>query len=104
MSLRSDRVIFTQLIPMLILKAEDLGFESALDFVKRCEDCKVGRTKSLHKQGVAADLHLYRGGVYLASTETHRGLGMFWETLHPRARWGGRYGDGNHYELVPEGE
>ena len=56
---------------------------------------------------LAIDLDLFKDGegfemgckVYLTKTEDHRKLGEFWESLHPLCRWGGRFGDGNHYSL-----
>lgn len=100
MTLREARVQFTLLLPWLILQAEDLGLEPAADYVKRCEDCRVGAVKSNHKKALAIDLHLYKSGEYQATTETHKPLGEFWESLHPWCRWGGRFNDGNHYEFI----
>lgn len=68
-----------------------------------------GITRSLHRLRLAVDLHLFRdkdgdGDMdYLTDTESHRSLGEWWETLHPLCRWGGRWGDGNHYSLEHEG-
>lgn len=59
------------------------------------------KKNSLHYIRCAGDLNLFRDGKYLDKTEDHAELGKFWESLHPRCRWGGRYGDGNHYEMVP---
>ena len=100
MTLREARVKFTILLPWLILQAEDLGFEPAGDYLKRCQDCPVGAKSSNHKKSLAIDLHLYRDGVYQATTEAHKALGEFWESLHPWCRWGGRFNDGNHYEFI----
>jgi hypothetical protein len=65
----------------------------------RCEDCPVGHKKSTHKMKLAIDLDLFLYGQYVVDTETHRALGEFWESLHPLCRWGGRFGDGNHYSI-----
>jgi hypothetical protein len=60
-----------------------------------------GSSKSLHCDRLATDLNLFQNGRYLSSTEDHRALGRKWESLHKLNRWGGRYGDGNHYETLP---
>jgi hypothetical protein len=60
-----------------------------------------GSKNSLHCRRLAKDYNLFRNGMYLSSTEHHRELGRHWETLHPFNRWGGRYNDGNHYEMLP---
>lgn len=108
MSLRADRVLLTWGANLLVAEANRLGFEAAFDFVKRCQDCPVGKKTSEHKLGRALDLHLYddldgdgEDDDYVENTEAHRPLGTYWESLHPSFRWGGRYNDGNHYEVVP---
>jgi hypothetical protein len=64
-----------------------------------------GHPNSAHKQKLAIDLNLFRDidgdgdQDYLDKTEFHRPLGEWWEKQHPDARWGGRFGDGNHYSL-----
>lgn len=59
-----------------------------------------GSKNSLHCIRLARDYNLFRHGRYLSKTEDHRELGRYWESLHPLNRWGGRYGDGNHYEML----
>lgn len=103
MNLREARVLFTKNLPMLIITAEALGYEVAADFLKRCIDCPVGHARSCHKSGLAIDLHLYKDGIYLSDDESHQPLGEWWEAQHPLFRWGGRFGDGNHYSLEWEG-
>lgn len=62
-----------------------------------------GIRASVHQLAIAIDLNLFRDGIYLTRTEDHRLLGEYWETLHPLCRWGGRWGDGNHYSLEYQG-
>jgi len=66
----------------------------------RCRDCPVGMGNSLHKERLAVDLILDKlvngSWVYQRSTKAYRFLGEKWETMHELARWGGRFGDGNH--------
>jgi len=65
-----------------------------------------GRRESNHKQRLAIDLNLFktdeRGNwVYCTSTEDHKPIGEYWESLG--GAWGGRFNDGNHYSLEHEG-
>lgn len=60
-----------------------------------------GIRASLHTLGLAVDLNLYTpDGTYLDKSDDHRELGEWWEAQHPLARWGGRFGDGNHYSFT----
>ena len=109
MSLRELQSEFASLIPPLISKAILLGYAVTLGDAYR--DPRVhgaigvkqgyGHSKSAHKQRLAIDLNLFKGGVFMADTEAHRELGEWWEKQHPLARWGGRFKtpDGNHYSL-----
>jgi hypothetical protein len=58
---------------------------------------------SLHELSLAADLNAFKNKKYLEYTSEYRELGEFWESLHPLARWGGRFGDGNHFSLEYQG-
>lgn len=60
-----------------------------------------GERFSNHKLRLAIDLNLFRDGAFLTSTEDHRPLGEFWESIG--GSWGGRFNDGNHYSLEWEG-
>lgn len=109
-TLRELRCAFTSLLPNLIRKAQELGFEVAAGEVQRdprvaALNAKAGTgiAQSVHLQGLAIDLHLYRAGQYQTQTEAHRALGNWWEAQHPKARWGGRWGDGNHYSFEWQG-
>lgn len=112
MKLSEKRVLFTKLIAELILWASDMGYDLALDQVKRTEaEAKANAAKgsgisnSLHLIGLAADLNLYIDGVYQTTTEAHKTIGAKWKTMHPLARWGGDFKkqDGNHYSFEHEG-
>ncbi len=89
---------FVRAIALLILFACQKGY--AITFGDTT--ARDGHKKdSLHYKRCAIDLNLFRDGKYLNKTEDHAELGKFWESLHPRCRWGGRFNDGNHYEMVP---
>lgn len=108
LSLRQARCEFTRLVARLIDKAILLGKVPALDEgMERLtpKDPTSDHMKnSCHHVGLALDLILYdQAGNYLTKTEDYRRLGEWWETLHPLARWGGRFNDGNHFSFEWEG-
>ena len=93
--------VFGRLVPRLIDKAHELGYEVVLGDAHRSieEARRLGFENSNHTRCLAIDLNLFRCGVYLTETEDHRELGEWWEKQHPEARWGGRFNDGNHYSF-----
>ncbi|MGL4249546.1 MAG: M15 family metallopeptidase [Aeromonas sp.] len=60
-----------------------------------------GHAFSNHKQRLAIDFNLFKDGKFLTSTEDHRPLGEFWESIG--GSWGGRFNDGNHYSIEHNG-
>jgi len=107
MSLRKTQSEFARLVPRLIDKAYEMGYEVTIGDVFR--DPRVhgqlgvrksySHPKSAHKVKLAIDLNLFRDGEYLQLTEDHRPLGEWWKEQHPLARWGGDFDDGNHYSF-----
>lgn len=93
------------MVARLIDQAFALGYEVTLGDAYRDprvhgalgEKRSYSSSMSLHKQRLAIDLNLFRDGRYLSSTESHRPLGEWWEAQG--GSWGGRFNDGNHYEL-----
>lgn len=107
-TLRQKQSRFARMLPRLIDWAFANGYELTLGEAERTKaqaalNAKSGKgiSESLHTIRLAIDLHLFRDGVYLDSTEAHRPLGELWESLG--GTWGGRFGDGNHYSLAHEG-
>lgn len=108
MSLGKRQEEFSKLVPQLINKAHELGFEVRIGDVFR--DPRVhgeygtkkgyGSATSNHKLKCAIDLNLFKNGNYLPATTDHEELGLWWEQLDDRCRWGGWYNDGNHYEYL----
>lgn len=100
---------FARLVPRLIDKAHEMGFAVTLGDAHRSpqEAKRLGFEQSNHTRCLAIDLNLFalEGGewVYLTDTDDHRPLGEWWEQQHPRARWGGAFGDGNHYSFEWKG-
>lgn len=84
----------------LIQYAYEIGYEVTLGHAWRCQDCPTGSEVSLHKKRLAIDLNLFKDGIWLTNTSDHYRLGKYWESLAPDCRWGGRWNDGNHYEVV----
>ena len=94
--LRDRQVEFAMRIPQLITKAFELGYEVTLGDAYRDPRCPYGSKSSRHKRRLAIDLNLFKDGRYLRTTEDHRLLGEYWESIG--GTWGGRFNDGNHYE------
>ena len=102
---------FAKLVPRLIDKAHELGYEVTLGDAYR--DPRVfgvagerkgyGHPKSGHKHRLAIDLNLFHNGAYMMDTDDHRLLGEWWEAQDTDCRWGGRFNDGNHYSLEHDG-
>lgn len=111
MTLGQKQRLFASLIPKLINRAYENGYELTLGDAFRDprlhgvvgERKGYGHPKSAHKNRLAIDLNLFKDGKFLESTEAHAELGAYWESLHPDCRWGGRFNDGNHYSMEWDG-
>ncbi|MEJ1409386.1 MAG: M15 family metallopeptidase [Candidatus Sedimenticola sp. (ex Thyasira tokunagai)] len=96
MTLRQQQSKFAHMIALLILHAEQLGYEVTFGDAW----AKTGHIDgSFHYKRLALDLNLFKGGRYLRSTKAHQPLGEYWESIG--GTWGGRFTrkDGNHYSL-----
>jgi hypothetical protein len=104
-TLREKRCLFSRLFAQLILRAWTMGYQAAIDQVRRSKEeaTRLGFSRSLHVKGLAGDLLLYRDGKYLRSTKAHEELGLWWEAQHELCCWGGRFGDGGHYSITHGG-
>lgn len=108
MTLGEKQELFMRLVPRLIDKAHELGFEIRGGDLYR--DPRVfgqtgvklgyGSANSCHKLKLAIDLNLFKDGEFKSATEDHKELGEWWEKQHELCRWGGTFQDGNHYSLV----
>ena len=124
MRLGQKQELFSRLLPLLIDHANDLGFEVRLKELLRgevqaewnanhCAVCganvsmhgpqhdftAIGIANSLHCQGLAIDLVLFRDGRPLWASERYQKLGEFWESQNPLCAWGGRFNDGGHFSI-----
>jgi len=96
-SLREKQSEFARMVPLLILYAYELGYEITLGDAWAQSEDGHHKVNSKHYVRLAIDLNLFKNGKYLEETEDHRPLGEFWESVG--GTWGGRFDDGNHYEL-----
>lgn len=111
MKLSDKQKLFARLLPTLINKAHELGYEVTLGdayrdpraFGRMGERETYGHKNSCHKIRLAIDLNLFLKGKYLTETEDHRQLGLWWEKQHMLCTWGGRFNDGNHYSFEHNG-
>lgn len=110
MSLREQQTKFAWMVARLIVKAFEMGYEITLGDAYRDprlhgqmgEKKGYGHPSSFHKQRLAIDLNLFKDGKYLETTEDHRQLGEWWESIG--GTWGGRFKDANHYSLGEGGK
>ena len=113
-TLRQKQSRFTHTVAGLLLYARHQGFEvslgdayrdprafGAMGIIKRSLGIGYSQAKSAHKHRLAIDLNLFKNGVFLAATEDHTPLGVWWE--QQGGVWGGRFKDGNHYSFEHEG-
>lgn len=111
MTLSEQQRLFCSLLPKLIGYAYGMGYELTLGdgyrdpkvFGNLGESKGYGHPKSAHKQRLAIDLNLFKDGNYLPDTDAHTFLGEYWKGLHVLNRWGGDFGDGNHYSQIRDG-
>jgi hypothetical protein len=110
LSLGEQQRLFGRLVGELLHRIYDEGYEVTIDWAYRppevaayYADLGIGVRSSLHTKKLAIDLNLFKDGVWLRNTEDHRPIGEWWERQHPLCRWGGRFGDGNHYSSERDG-
>lgn len=107
-----------RLLPRLIDKAHELGYtlrggELWRSDAAAAEYARQGKgiSNSLHRDKLAIDLNLFKGGKWLNRSEDFAELGRFWKSLHPLACWGGDFKDaqgrpkpdGNHFSITWQG-
>lgn len=100
-TLREKQNRFAEMLGRLLYFIHRSGYAVSFGEAFRCMGCKHGKDWSLHRLRLAIDLNLFIGGEYQASTESHRPIGEYWESIG--GTWGGRFGDGNHYSIEHDG-
>lgn len=94
MRLREKQSKFVRMVALLIQFAYERGYELTFGDAWARDG---HMSNSLHYDRLAIDLNLFVDGTYLTTTEAHKELGEFWESIG--GSWGGRFDDGNHYSL-----
>ena len=98
--------MFSRMLARLLVFLEQKGYDVVIGEVKRTKEMqeiyvKDGRSKtmnSLHLRCLAADLTLFKDGVWLKDPNDYKEMGEYWESLG--GRWGGRFGDNPDTEEI----
>lgn len=108
MTLLEQQILFAEHVAMLIDYIYNCKYFCTLgDAYRSPEAAEIyakqgkGIKNSLHCKRLAIDLNLISpDGKYLTETKDYEKFGVFWESLDPLNRWGGRFSkpDGNHFE------
>lgn len=110
LTLRKKQSLFVQMIADLVRFAYSNGYELTYGQVLRDKATALANAKmgtgianSNHLVSLAVDFNLFKNGVWLQTSEAHKPLGEYWESLG--GSWGGRFKkpDGNHYSLEHNG-
>jgi hypothetical protein len=98
--LHRKRVKYTRFLAQLINFIISQGYEVMIG-----QEGLKHMVGSLHYQGLADDLLLFKDEVYLQTTERYKFAGEYWKSLDPDCRWGGDFAkaDGNHFSLTMGG-
>lgn len=108
MTLGEKQRKFTRMVADLIVWAYQNGYELTWGEAWRTPEQAAlnaakgtGIARSLHIDRLAVDLNLFKNGQFLQTTDDHKPMGEFWESIG--GTWGGRFKDGNHYSLEHDG-
>lgn len=108
-SLVNDQAAFLLDACKLIQFATEQGFQVTGGELFRTPEqqqiyVKTGRSKTLqsnHLRRLAIDLNFIKGGELVYDAAALEPIGQFWESLHPKNRWGGHFSsfkDRPHFE------
>src|SRR5215467_6072359 len=59
-----------------------------------------GVRNSVHRLKLAQDINIFLNGEYQEGGDVYKQLGEWWKQQHPDARYGGDWGDGDHFSFV----
>ena len=99
MTLSEKRCLFTSMLAMLIRHANALGYGVNIDCVK-CYLPGHHRKGSVHYDGLAADLNLFKGGKLLQDDESYGVLHDYFDSIGGAARIPG---DLRHFSVEHNG-
>lgn len=99
MSLVSEQAAFLMDACRLVAHATAVGFvvtggELARTVEQQTIYVRTGRSKTMdsdHIRRLAIDLNFFRNGELVYDREQLASVGAFWESLHPKNRWGGNF-------------
>ena len=63
----------------------------------------VGVKNSVHRLKLAQDINIFLNGEYQEGGDIYKQIGEWWKKQHPAARYGGDWGDGDHYSFEYQG-
>ncbi len=109
MSLVPEQAAFALDACKLIQFATEQGFTVTLGEAFRTAEqqaiyYKTGRSKTMqsnHLRRLAIDLNFIQGGQLIYDAVALEPIGVYWESLHPKNRWGGHFSsfkDRPHFE------
>lgn len=108
MKLFEQQAAFAKDVAKLINWINEVGMFCTLgEAMRSAEQAEIyakegkGIKDSLHCKRLAIDLNLFDfQGKYITDTKEYEEFGIYWESLNPLNRWGGRFTrpDGNHFE------
>lgn len=109
MSLVTEQAAFLLDVCKLIEEATLMGFVVTGGELSRTPEqqaiyVKTGRSKtmnSIHLKRCAIDLNFFKDGKIVWNRKIIEPLGIYWESLHPKNRWGGYFSnlvDCPHFE------
>ena len=109
MSMVAEQASFLLDAARLIFRATELGFTVTAGELYRTPEqqeiyMKTGRSQtmnSLHLSRLAIDLNFFKDGKIIWDKAVIEPLGLYWESLHPKNRWGGHFSnlvDCPHFE------
>lgn len=109
MKLSVKQRLFTRLHAELVLWVYSKGYEFTKSDAYRSPRVhgRFGIKKtysaahSMHKLRLAEDDNLWVDGKYIKDGDhpVWWEIGTKWESMHPLCRWGGRWGDANHFSM-----
>lgn len=108
MKLSELQQLFASDVVKLMLYMESKGFKYTFGETYRTPEQALlyaqqgkGIKNSLHCKRLAIDINLFsENGEFLTEAKDHEDFGIYWESISPMNRWGGRFKkcDANHYE------